>query len=490
VRTSLGRSVNGAFDAEVIVVGAGPAGAATAARVAAAGHDVLIVDRRTFPRDKVCGDFVGPVALAELESLGIGDAPAIRDGNAAGRAALYVDGERLMTYVLPHARGLSPFGRVIPRVVLDEAILDAARRAGARTLEGHVVTGMDVSSDGVRVRTRGPGGEQFLRALVVVGADGSSSTVARYLRGGPAPRDDMLVAVRAYFENVDGAVDECDLHFSLDSFPGYAWIFPVSPGVANVGVGMMVDTFPPPAEHMRDLLLRLVRTNPGMRERLASARMVGKPEGWPLVTYDPRLVVVGERVLLVGDAAGLINPMNGEGIQYALSSARFAAETLNRCLDAGDCSRERFSAYERSLRDSLLDDMLLARLIVRTIANRGLNRLWLAILRAIAARARRDRAYARATGGVVAGVVPAREAIETPILVRSLEVVAAAVAAEARRLAREGPVFRALARACAPALEALCDSRGALAWARRVTDAARDLARSRRDRPHLGKRAP
>jgi geranylgeranyl reductase family protein len=461
-----------AFDADAIVVGGGPAGAAAATCIARAGHDVLVVDRHRFPRDKICGDFVGPVALRELHWLGVADVTAIGSGNAVDRAALSVDGERLITYVLPRIDGLSPFGRIIPRVALDDAILGTARRAGARTLEGHAVTALRTDDDGIEVVARGPGGERRLRARVVVGADGSSSTVARSVRGHAAPREDLLVAVRAYFEDVDGPLDRCDLYFTGDSFPGYAWIFPTSAGVANVGVGMVVETFPESTEHMRDLLLRLVRSDRAMRERLGGARIAGKLEGWPLFTYDADLQIVAERVLLVGDAASLINPVNGEGIQYALSSGRWAAETVNACLDDGDCSRERLVSYERRLRRELRDDMLLARLVVRIIANRTLNPLWLSILRSVVERAQRDAAYARATGGVIAGVVPARESIATPILLRTAGVVAAAILRGAQDLMRDGSLADAAARLCAPAIEVACDPHGARAWAGRVRAAA------------------
>jgi geranylgeranyl reductase family protein len=479
------RGACGALDAEVIVVGAGPAGSATAARIAAAGRDVLIVDRARFPRDKVCGDFVGPVALAELGALGIGDAAEVRNGNAVDRAALFLDGERLMTYVLPHVGDLPTHGRVIPRVTLDAAILDAARRAGARVLENSTVSGLERGPDFIDALVRAPGTQRRLRARVVVGADGSSSLVARAVRGYGAPKDDLLVAVRAYFEGVAGPTDRCDLHFTGDTFPGYAWIFPTSPGFANVGVGMVVETFPRTTEHLRDVLLRIVRTDSGMRARLRDARIVGRPVGWPLCTYDARLPIVAERVVLTGDAAGLINPINGEGIQYALYSARWAAETVLSCLADGDFSFDRLSARASALRAELREDLLLSRLVVRAIANRALNPLWFSILRSVTARASRDPAYARATAGVVAGVVPARETIAAPILLRSVEVLAAALARGGRELLREGSIA-AVARICAPAVEVACDPRGARAWALRVAQAARDLVNVENGRARVG----
>ncbi len=117
-------------DADVIVAGAGPAGAVFATRVAAAGYDVLLVDRARFPRDKVCGDFVGPVALVELSALGVADDPRFADTNATPAANVYIDGEHLITFAFPHVDGAPAGGRVIPRALLDAWLVNAATRTG------------------------------------------------------------------------------------------------------------------------------------------------------------------------------------------------------------------------------------------------------------------------------------------------------------------------------------------------------------------------
>jgi menaquinone-9 beta-reductase len=468
-------------DADVIVAGAGPAGAAAAARLAAAGVDVLLLERGRFPRDKVCGDFVGPVALAELEALGVAEMPAVASANAVDRAALFADGRELITYVLPKVAGLPGYGRVIPRVVLDDAIAEVARKAGARVEEGRAVCGFRAYEDRVEVAVREGAGECRLRALVLVGADGAGSIVARAVRGGAPQRDEFLVAVRAYYEGVAGPAGRCDLSFTTDSFPGYAWIFPTAEGVANVGVGMVVETFPAAKEQLRDLLERLVRHDRAMRSRLHDGRMLGEPVGWPLSTYSGRTPPAADRVVLVGDAAGLVNPMNGEGIQAALCSARWAAETIVAALRSGDVAGAALGAYATRLRRELALDMLLARLVVRAIANRALNPLWLPMLRGLVARARVDARYADATGAVLAGVVPVQEAFATPVLLRSAGAIAAELAGAAGGALRGGPaaVLDACARACAPAVAMLAEPRAALRWAEELAQAARDVAASR-----------
>jgi len=468
---------------DVVVVGAGPAGAATAIRLAAAGQHVVVIDRARFPRDKTCGDFVGPVAIDELRALGLAGGPALARGNPIHDAGLFVDGEHLMTFRLPQVGALPDYGVVLPRLDFDAMLASALRGAGAELLEEHTFVGLRTDGDGAEVVVRTPGGERVLGCRLVVGADGSSSHVARAVRGRPPPRDDLIVAVRAYYEGVDGPVGRCDVYFGSDSFPGYAWIFPTAPGVANVGVGMVVETFPPAPERLRDLLRRVVANDRGMRARLGAATMRGELEGWQLATFDDEQAPIADRVLLVGDAANLINPINGEGIQYALVSARWAAETAIAALRGNDCSRAGLSGYTARVRDELGVDVAFARLLVRAIANRSLNPLWLFILRAIVARARSDGDYARATGGVVAGVVPAREALAPPMLLRSLAALASASAgAVAGALRDPTGVTDALAVVATAFVDAAHDPSGAAAWRQRLGRALRDFARAQRPR--------
>jgi geranylgeranyl reductase family protein len=406
-------------DADAIVVGAGPAGAATATHLARAGIDVLLVDRARFPRDKICGDFVGPVALAELELLGVDRLGTFTATNVVRRAAVHLDGRQIVERPFPTGHGFAPYGRVIPRMGFDAWVVEAAERAGARIVEDFHVTEIAQGPDGA-LAVKGARSGRTLRARIVIGADGSNSTVARALRGGSPPRADRIVAVRAYYAGVSGPPDRADLYFSSESFPGYYWLFPTEPDVANVGVGMVLETVPPTRDHLRDLLARLVDRDEALRERLGAATLEGKVVGWPLTTYNPALPLVGHGLVLVGDAGGLINSLNGEGIQYALLSARWAAETVTAALAGGDVSRTALAPYGERVDRELRYDLGLSRLVVRLISYRALNPLWLLALQVIAARARVDPAYAQTTGGVLAGVVPAHAVLDPRILARTV----------------------------------------------------------------------
>jgi geranylgeranyl reductase family protein len=409
------------YDYDLVVVGGGPAGSATAGHAARLGLKVALIDQHNFPRDKVCGDFVGPAALLELRRLGVTQFPAFQETNLIHSAALHLDGKQLISSLMPDMPGMPAHGVVVPREILDNWIVQAAHLAGAQVYEGYRVKGYELDGDGVLVSGQGQKGTRQWRARLLVGADGSSSAIARQMHRRLASAYNRIIAVRAYYEGINGPADQADLYFSADSFPGYYWLFPSGEGQANVGVGMLRQTLPPVEERLPDMLERLIETDPAFAARLAGARRKGKIVGWPLATYDPALPLADERVILVGDAAGLINPLNGEGIQYALLSGRWAVETIAIAAQSGDFSRTALSAYTRRVSQELRYDMALSSLIVQLIRNRNLNPLWMQALRVIVSRARLDSNYAARTGGVLAGLAPASSVLSVPVIGGTLQ---------------------------------------------------------------------
>src|ERR1700730_13048403 len=163
-------AVKPSYDADVIIAGAGPAGAAAACHLTRSGASVILLDQMIFPRDKVCGDFVGPSALVELDSLGVSRMDGYARTNIASRAALYIDGEELISRPFPEIERMPSHGRVIPRLALDNFIVDAARSAGARMMDGYKLTGFAAGREVVAVEAAGAHGHLTMRCRLPVGA--------------------------------------------------------------------------------------------------------------------------------------------------------------------------------------------------------------------------------------------------------------------------------------------------------------------------------
>ncbi len=467
---------------DVAVVGAGPAGAATARHLAEAGLRVALLDSARFPRDKVCGDFVGPEAVRRLGQIGVSEMPGFADSARIHRAAVHLDGEALLSRPFPAKPGRPDHGLVVPRMQLDHWILTAATDAGAKLLEGHRVLGFRPTPDGVTVDADSSSGRVALRAQVLVGADGSNSIVGRSIGKDYPWRHQGIVAVRAYYEGVEGDSERADLFFSSEYFPGYCWLFPTGEGSANVGVGVARGAVPPKPTRLKQLLEWLLTHDPALARRLAGAEATSPVRGWPLSIYNPKRRVVDDRVVLVGDAAGLINPLNGEGIQYSLESARWAADSIVACFESGDFSTAALASYAQRLDLEMHPDMAVANLVVKCIENRLLNPLWMEALRMITARADWDDEYAELAGGILAGLVPATRAMDPRFLAKTVEDALALATRQSLDRIGQGPEAwvsdtRSFARATLSRVEEAARSPGSIVgWGLEMATGATDLA--------------
>jgi geranylgeranyl reductase family protein len=408
------------FDSDVIVVGAGPAGSSAAYYFASAGYDVILIDKQKFPRDKVCGDFLSQIAQNELSKIGITDLPEFKSSNKITRASVYLEGRKLISRRVPSFQDLPRYGRVVPRIILDKLLLESACNEGVVFLEGLKAVGMRTTVKGVEVKAESPSGIRILKARMMVGADGSNSIIAKIIRGHGPSSADRIIAIRGYFEGVEGPANQADLHFNKESFPGYCWLFPTGKKQANVGVGVVLDTFPT-FNRLKELLDHLIENDSALHKRLSHAKLVGQIRGWPLTTYNPNQPLVDDRVMLVGDAAGLVNPLNGEGIQYALLSGKWASEVAISCLDANDLSKEALSAYSNIVEKELRYDMAIASLIVQLIRNRSFNPFWLRSMEVIAERSKVDSFYADIVGGILMGTVAQSEATNLEVIRGTIE---------------------------------------------------------------------
>ncbi len=202
------------YDCEVLIAGGGPGGSALAFYLAQKGISVIVLEAQRFPRDKICGDAVSAVALAELQRMGITGLKEFSATNPVNDVALFI-GQEKMTVDISKPEGLPFQGRVIPRLKLDHWIYQAAAKAGAQYLQNTRLTHYSIGEDFVLAEIKEDNRTRMLRARILVGADGSNSTVARILYGAKTSDDYQLLGLRAYYEGINGAHGlRCPISFS------------------------------------------------------------------------------------------------------------------------------------------------------------------------------------------------------------------------------------------------------------------------------------
>ena len=389
---SSGSVASATESADVIVVGAGPAGSATAAYLAMTGLDVLVLEKTAFPREKVCGDGLTPRAVRELVSLGI---PTPEDEGWIRNKGLRIIGAGMRLQLdWPENAAFPPYGLVRTRMDFDDILAQHAVKNGARLVQGCNVTGpvtdgrgaiVGVTARSVDEKGRATGATHEFRAPLVVAADGNSSRLS--LAMGREKRDDrpMGVAVRTYYTSPRTNDDYLESWLELWAkdpagkdvlLPGYGWIFGVGDGTSNVGLGILNTSKAFGNVDYKDVMRRWVATMP--EEWTYNDDTMTQPiRGAALPMGFNRQPHYADGLLLVGDAGGMVNPFNGEGIAYAMESGRTAAEVVAHAFARGtDAGRERvLQSYNGRMKHDLGGYYTLGRHFATIIGNPEVMRL-------------------------------------------------------------------------------------------------------------------
>jgi geranylgeranyl reductase family protein len=356
------------------VIGGGPSGAAAAYWLAAAGHDVALVEKKVYPREKTCGDGLTPRSVKQLEDMGLADDLAKHHRFVGLRSMAF---GQTLELSWPSTPDFPSYGYVVTRHDLDALVAGRAEKAGATLWQGTEAVAPVVEGGFVRgavLRSKSDSGSattREVRARYVVVADGSLSRFGRSLGLARDKSYPQGMAIRGYYTSPRHDEPWIESHLDVrdaagNVLPGYGWIFPVGDGRVNVGVGLL-STF----NHWKS-----VNTT-----RLMEAFVDWAPKSWdirPETSCGPatggRLPMglsvrphSGPTYLVVGDAGGAINPFNGEGIAYAYETGRFAAEALDVALRTGDGTALRL--YDQRVRDEYDLYYRVARAFVRIIGN-------------------------------------------------------------------------------------------------------------------------
>jgi geranylgeranyl reductase family protein len=353
------------MEREVVVVGAGPSGSVTAIALKKMGHDVLLLDRQDFPRDKACGDGIPAGAIEILYSLGMKE--KIKEANFYPVTRLLLSSPR--EYVLEANLNKGVTGAdsyVVPRIQFDALIQQHAVDSGAEFKRAQVKKILVEDSKVVGVLARLNGKDEEIRAKVVVGADGVTSVVARELRPDKHEDGHRAIALRTYITDIDELPNEVEFYLYRGILPGYAWIFPNGDGRANLGLGMRLDKFRDQDKTLEEMV-GIFLEMPTIKNRLKRGGELNDTAVWQLNFGSQQMQRAYDGALLVGDAAGLINPLTGGGIHNGLQSALQAADIIHDASIKDDYSLDTLGAYDNGVYEKMRGSMRKSYLIQRSL---------------------------------------------------------------------------------------------------------------------------
>ena len=355
---------------KVLIIGAGPSGTACAATLHRLGHEVTVVDKATFPRDKCCGDGLTTNALRILDQLGF-DPARVPDWQVTSDVVVHSPSGRTIELVLPDIGGV--FAAIAPRSQFDHALVQHCRDAGIAIHEGHAFVSLSETDTSIVVNVEGL---ETFNVDYVVAADGMWSPVRKAMGLSTAGYLGEWHAFRQYIGNVTGSsATQLHVWFEKDLLPGYAWSFPLPGNRANFGYGIL-RTSERSTKFMNDTWRDLL-TRPHIREALGPDNVPeDRHTAWPIPARIDTAIRSSGRVLFIGDAVCATDTLTGEGIGQALETGIAAAESI----DAGNSPADVRAHYSRALDKTLLADHRMSVVLSSILARPFFARLVLAVV--------------------------------------------------------------------------------------------------------------
>ncbi len=355
----------------IVIIGAGPAGCSTSLFLASKGIPHTILDKATFPRDKVCGDALSGKTVYVLNKLD----PTIIQSYATNKVD-FIDSWGVK-FVAPNGKAIdipfkqdmskesAPPGFISKRIDFDHTLFNRLDKRFAEVIEGAKVTQVSYDNhqgEGTVVYQKDGKTITIDNVKLIIGAEGDRSIVAKKLGDIHKENNHYCAGIRAYYSGVTGMHQQnfIELHFLNELLPGYFWIFPLPNGKANVGAGMLTKEVSNRKVNLRTDMLKAIKENPNIRDRFKNATLEGTIEGWGLPLGSKKRKLSGNGFLLTGDAGSLIDPFTGEGIGNALYSGMMAADVIEEAIKTNQFSADFLSKYDTAFYDRQWDELKLS----------------------------------------------------------------------------------------------------------------------------------
>lgn len=356
---------------EVCIVGAGPSGAITALFLAKFGINCTLIDKATFPRDKICGDGISGWVVTILNEL---DKDLL---NRLSKQSFLLPsyGIRL---VAPNFKSLDlpflddtnsdlPPGFIGKRLDFDNFLIDEVKsKKEIDFMEAKEIIDYNKEKDGIRLQTSD---DLEIFSKIVIFSNGASSKFMEDPGGIYKSKKHIMTGLKTYYKGVTGFHEQnyVELHFLKDILPGYFWIFPLPNGIANVGIGLDQERIKKKKLSLKNIMLEAIETIPYLKERFKDAEMVSKIQAFGLPLWDGKRFISGDHFMLTGDAASLIDPVTGEGMGHAVISGMYAAEQCKRSLDSNNFSAKFMRKYDQQVYQRIGKELKISSKIVHFI---------------------------------------------------------------------------------------------------------------------------
>jgi len=353
---------------DVIIVGAGPAGTSGAIKLGQSGLQVALVDKATFPRDKTCGDALSVDVINQLAMLSEtlpSEFETFKNKIASYGVKIFSPDHNHIDIPFIYKNEKS-CGYISPRLHFDNLLFQHAKQNSAINIyENCTVTSVAIANNKAVLQTSAG----VLTGKMVVGADGAHSIISKCLGDIKVEKAHYSAGLRVYYEGVSGLHNEnfIELHFFKDILPGYLWIFPLADNKANVGIGMLSSEVSKKKVNLKETLQNLLKTHPHLTERFKHARPLETIKGYGLPLGSKKRKLSGERFLLAGDAAALIDPFSGEGIANAIRSGRVAAEHIITCFEKNNFSAAFNKSYDKEIYRRMSREFKISRTLQRVV---------------------------------------------------------------------------------------------------------------------------